>query len=68
MEFEKEVLGKVVAVLQQERKACFFNGSLFVECDEYQAREIWHKLTKFQGLGRVQIAKMGPEYVYDFVA
>ena len=68
MEFEKEVLGKVVAVLQQERKASFFNGSLFVECDEYQAREIWHKLTKFLGLGRVQIAKMGPEYVYDFVA
>ena len=68
MGFETVVLDKVAAVLKQDRQAYFAYGTLFVECDEYQAREIGHKLTNFQGLPGVKISKVGDEFAYDFVA
>ena len=46
MGFEKVVLDKVATIIKEERKACFFNGTLFVECNEPQARNIFHRLTK----------------------
>lgn len=68
MAFEKIVLDKVAEILKQDRRASFTSGTLFVDCDEKQARSIFHKLSKDFGVGKVQIH--GPiqgEYAYDFV-
>ena len=68
MGFEKVVLDQVAKVIKEERKASFFNGTLFVECEEQKARSVFHMLSKNYGFGKVHIA--GPvhgEYAYDFV-
>jgi hypothetical protein len=68
MGFEKVVLDKVAKVIKEDRKASFTNGTLFVACDEKQARSVFHMLSKNYGLGKVHVA--GPiqgEYAYDFV-
>ena len=66
MGFEKVVLDKVATIIKEERKACFFNGTLFVECNEPQARNIFHRLTKDYH-GCVQVSTVGNEYTVDFV-
>jgi hypothetical protein len=69
MGFEKVVLDKVAKVIKQDRQASFAYGTLFVACDEKQARSVFHMLSKDYGLGRVQVN--GPvrgEYSFDFVA
>ena len=67
MGFETLVLNRVEEVLGQPRKACFFNGSLFVECDARQARKVFS--TVFMEFDKkIQIS--GPvqgEYIIDFV-
>ena len=67
MGFETLVLNRVEEVLGQPRKACFFNGSLFVECDPGQARKVFSTVfTEFDK--KIQIS--GPvqgEYIIDFV-
>jgi hypothetical protein len=68
MGFEKVTLLKVEKILGESRKACFFNGTMFVECDEVKARSIFHALTREHGLGKVQINYAAGEYIYDFVA
>jgi hypothetical protein len=68
MAFEKIVLDKVAKVLKQDRQASFTCGTLFVSCDEKQARSVFHTLSKEYGVGKVQVN--GPiqgEYAYDFV-
>lgn len=68
MGFETTVLDKVAKVLQKDNAASFTCGSLFVVCDENQARSVFHMLSKNYGLGKVQVN--GPiqgEYAYDFV-
>jgi hypothetical protein len=69
MGLEKDVLNKVANVLGTDNQACFQYGTLFVECDESQARKIFHKLSKDFGIGKIQISKSdrSPEYAYDFV-
>jgi len=67
MGFETVVLDKVANIIGSEKCAHFFCGTLFVECDENQARKVFHKLSKEQGVGRVQISQVGTEYAYDFV-
>jgi hypothetical protein len=69
MGFEKRVLNEVAEVLQNSHSASFTCGTLFVACDEYDARRVFHRLSKEFGLGSIQIN--GPiqgEYVFDFVA
>lgn len=68
MGFEKVVLDKVANVLGEDRKASFTAGTLFVDCNEDQARKVFHKLSKDYGLGKVQICKTPAEYAFDFVA
>jgi uncharacterized lipoprotein YehR (DUF1307 family) len=68
MSFEKVVLDKVAKVLKQDRQAKFEYGTLFVECDEAQARKVFHKLSKDYGLGKVQVSKTPEEFAFDFVA
>lgn len=68
MGFEKVVLEQVAKVIKQERQASFTCGTLFVNCDEKQARSVFHMLSKNYGLGKVQVN--GPiqgEFAYDFV-
>lgn len=68
MGFEKVVLDKVAKVLQKNNAAGFTCGTLFVACDEQEARRVFHRLSRDFGLGKVQIN--GPiqgEFAYDFV-
>ena len=67
MGFETVVLNQVADVIQAERKACFFNGSLFVECDSDAAEQVLTMLQESTNC-KVQQSQMGGEYVYDFVA
>jgi hypothetical protein len=68
MGLEKAVLNRVEEVLGQSRRACFYNGTLFVECDAQQARKVFS--TVFMEFDqKIQIS--GPvrgEYAIDFVA
>lgn len=68
MGLEKDVLAKVANVLGDEKSASFEYGTLFVSCDENQARKVFHKLSKDYGLGKVQVSKTPSEYAFDFVA
>jgi hypothetical protein len=67
MTFEKIVLDKVATVLKQERQAYFYNGTLFVQAPESDARRVFSMLFKDYN-GRVQVSMVGYEYAYDFVA
>jgi phosphosulfolactate synthase (CoM biosynthesis protein A) len=69
MGLEKDVLAKVAKIVKTDKLAGFEFGTLFVVCNEKEARSIYHKLTKDYGLGKIQISKAGPnDYSYDFVA
>jgi hypothetical protein len=68
-EFESNVCYLVRPLLNDNEHAGFFadTGTLFAECSEETARNIFHKLSKEFGLDKVQIN--GPvqgEYSYDF--
>jgi hypothetical protein len=68
MAFEKTVLNTVAQVLKRDRSASFTCGCLFVDCDEQEARRVFHRLSRDFGTGKIQIN--GPiqgEYAYDFV-
>ncbi len=67
MGFETVVLHQVAEVIQEERKACFFNGSLFVECGADQADKVLSMLQETTD-HKVQQSQFGDEFVYDFVA
>ena len=69
MGLEKDVLAKVANVLGTDNQASFAYGTLFVECNEKEARKVFHKLSKDYGLGKIQISKSekSPEYAFDFV-
>jgi hypothetical protein len=48
----------------------FFNGTLFVRTiNEAQARQVFHRLAKQFGLGKVMCHPIGDtgEYAYDFI-
>ena len=69
MGFEKTVLTKVADVLGTDQSAEFTFGTLFVTCNETEARRVFHRLSRDIGLGKVQISKSerSPEYAFDFV-
>jgi phosphosulfolactate synthase (CoM biosynthesis protein A) len=63
---EKQILDLVANVLQKNDIASFTSGCLFVECNENEARKVYHTLSKEFGLGVVGIS--GPiqgEYAFD---
>lgn len=69
MGFETVVLDKVAKIVKQDNLAEFFSGTLFVVCNEKEARSIFHKLTKDYGSGKIEISRITPhEYSFDFVA
>ena len=68
MGFEKAVLNTVAETIERDRSASFTCGTLFVACNEQEARRVFHSLSREFGLGKVQIN--GPiqgEFAYDFV-
>jgi hypothetical protein len=68
MGFEKVVLDKVERVLGESRKACFYNGTLFVECNETDAHGVLRVLKDYSGDDRVVMnGPVDNEYIYDFV-
>jgi len=68
MGFETVVLNKVANIINDEHSASFTCGTLFVDCNEDQARKVFHKLSKDYGLGKVKVSKTPAEYAFDFVA
>lgn len=67
MAFEKIVLDKVAKVLKQDRQAYFYNGTLFLQAPESEARRVFSMLCREYNW-KVQPSKVGNEYAYDFVA
>jgi hypothetical protein len=68
MGVENRILSKVQKVLQKDNAAGFTCGTLFVACDEQEARQVFHCLSQEFGLGKVQVH--GPiqgEYAYDIM-
>ena len=68
MGFETVVLDKVAAVLGTDSKAEFFNGTLFVEAEEKDARRVFTMLRSDSiPLYNVLMSKAGDQYAYDFI-
>jgi len=68
MGFEKVVLEKVAKIVKADNLAGFTCGTLFVICNESEAREIVNKLTKDM-MTKIQVSRAAPhEYAFDFVA
>ena len=68
--FESNVSHLVRPLLNDNEHAGFFadTGTLFAECSEETARNIFHRLSKEFGFGKVQInGPINGEYAYDFV-
>ncbi len=68
MNFETTVLNKVSSVLGDDHNAVFEYGSLFVNCTEDEARQVFHKLSKDYGFGKVRVSRTPAEFAFDFVA
>ncbi len=68
MGFEATVLNKVSSVLGNDHQAAFEYGTLFVACTEDEARQVFHKLTKDYGFGKVRVSRTPAEFAFDFVA
>jgi hypothetical protein len=67
MGFETVVLTKVSSVLG-DNKAAFEYGTLFIDCTEDEARQVFHKLSKAFGFGKVRVSRTPVEFAFDFVA
>lgn len=65
MGFEAVVLDRVANVLNDEHKASFAYGTLFVNCTAEEAAKIETSLNK---IGHVIVSKTPAEYAFDFVA
>ena len=67
MGFETKVLAEVATVLKRERSACFYNGSLFVECTVAEAVKVETALLKNVVTCGIILSRAGDESVFDFV-
>lgn len=68
MGFETVVLDKVAKIVKQDNLAEFYSGTLFVMCNDSEARKIVNKLTKDLRT-KIQVSRAAPhEYSFDFVA
>ena len=59
-----------VELTNEPVKTEFYSGTLFVRTiTEAQARQVFHRLSKVFGLGKVQVSPIGDtgEYAYDFI-
>ena len=67
MGFEKVVLDRVATVLDEDNRASFAYGTLFVDCDASQAAKIETALINLTR-GGVIVSKTPAEFAFDFVA
>jgi hypothetical protein len=66
MGFEKVVLDKVQEVLGTDTMAEFFNGTLFLNAEEKDARRVFSMLCKEYDF-KVLPSKVGDQFAYDFI-
>jgi len=66
MGFETKVLSIVADVLENDRSANFYNGSMFVDCTARQAAEIETTLLEILNCGIV-VTPLREEFAFDFV-
>ena len=66
MGLEKVVLAEVAKVLESDKKASFFNGTLFADCTAKEATRIETVLIKKFMFG-VIVSKAGEEFAFDLV-
>jgi hypothetical protein len=66
MGFETVVLAKVAKVLGTDNQAEFFNGTLFVEAAEKDARRVFSMLCQEYDF-KIQPSRVGDQFAYDFV-
>ena len=67
MGFETKVLAEVATVLKRDRSACFYNGTLFVECTVPEAVEIETALLENVVTCGIILSRAGDESTFDFV-
>ncbi len=67
MGFETVVLDRVANVLNDEHKASFTAGTLFVNCTAAEAAKIETVLNKLTR-GGIIVSKTPAEFAFDFVA
>lgn len=66
MGLEKVVLAEVAKVLESDKKASFFSGTLFADCTAKEAARIETVLIKKFMFG-VIVSKSGSEFAFDLV-
>ena len=66
MGFETKVLSIVADVLENDRSANFYNGSMFVDCTASQAAEIETTLLDILSCGII-VSPCNGEFAFDFV-
>jgi len=66
MGFETKVLSIVADILEDDRSAGFYNGSMFVDCSARQATVIKSKLLD-QLACDIMVSRASGEYAFDFV-
>lgn len=68
MGLEKIVLDKIAPILESGDHADFFNGTLFVSCNDNKAKLITRQLQE-QFYSRIGVSKIEPgQYAFDFQA
>ena len=68
MGLEKIVLNKIAPILESGDHADFFNGTLFVSCNDNKAKLITRELQE-QFYSRIGVSKIEPgQYAFDFQA
>jgi hypothetical protein len=70
MKYFENTVNQIVreAIASGEFSSEFFQGTLFLNATEDNARAAFHRLTEYCGLGHVLLTKITHgEYAYDFV-
>lgn len=67
-QFEQQVIQTVADALDHnDYNAKFYEGTLFLESNEDDARKVFHRLTQQCGLGYVVVSEIDNEYAFDFI-
>lgn len=67
MGFETKVLAEVATVLERERAAYFYNGTMFVDCTVAEAVKIETALLENVVNCGIILSRVGDESAFDFV-
>lgn len=67
MGFETKVIRAVAEVIERDRCANFYNGTMFVDCDASEAAEIETFLLENVVNCGIVVSKVDREFAFDFV-